>query len=179
MSKAARLLWKIPVALLVIVIGTFMANQAGWSGADLMLNTDLMGFFEHLITAFMFFASLALCYGAVVLVDRLTKPMLWLLVPLFLYSGVVMGAWNGFMSDFDSTRSAVIRHRYANAYALNHMTARGRYRSCNDQRISLTDDAQAVCERVMKGAPGEIIAGSEHHCGVFGILTCYSTAPLK
>ena len=177
MPKTASLLWKVPVALLAIVLGTVAANQAGWSGADLFFNADLMGFFEHLVTGFMCVVSMALCYGAVILVERLAKPLLWLLIPLFLYAAVVIGAWNGFASDFDHTRGQVIRYGYANAYALDHMSPRGRYRSCNDRRISLTDDAQEVCVRVMKGASGEIIPGSEHHCGVFGILTCYDTAP--
>jgi hypothetical protein len=179
MPNIPTLLWKIPIVICVTVLGTMFANQAGWSGADLLLNADLMGLFVHISAAALFFVSLALCFGGIVLIKRIAKPMLWIVLPVFLYAAVLSGAWNGFASDFDTTRAAVIQHGYANAYALEHMSPRGRYRSCDDRRIRLTDDAKAVCDRVMKSSPGEIIPGSEHRCGLFRILVCYDASPKK
>ncbi|HTB18986.1 MAG TPA: hypothetical protein VK708_12775, partial [Bryobacteraceae bacterium] len=75
----------------------------------------------------------------------IAKPVLWFMVPICLYSALVMGAWNGFASDFDGTRGNAIKHHMANAYALAHMSEKGRFLSCQDDRIELTDDAKAVC----------------------------------
>jgi hypothetical protein len=64
----------------------------------------------------------------------------------------------------------------ANAYALEHMSEKGRFLSCQDDRIELTDDAKAVCVRVLNPARGERIPGSEHRCGFLGMLSCFNTA---
>jgi len=72
----------------------------------------------------------------------------------------------------------VITHQWANGYALEHMGARGRFRTCEDQQIQLTDDAKAICARVLNVAPGERIPGSEHKCGFLGMLSCFDTGPI-
>ena len=97
-----------------------------------------------------------------VLVFKIAKPALVLIVPIVLCSAAVPGVWNGFASDFDATRVEVIRYQYANGYALEHMSRRGLLRTCQDARIELTDDAKAVCARVLNVGPGERIPGSEH-----------------
>jgi hypothetical protein len=81
--------------------------------------------------------------------------MLWVLVPFLMYAAVVLGAWNGYVSDFDPVRGEAIAHHYANAYAIEHMTPRGRYLSCQDKRIELTDDAKAACARALNVGPSE------------------------
>lgn len=101
------------------------------------------------------------------------------MVPIMLYSALVLGAWNGFASDFDATRGEAIKHHFANAYALDHMSERGRFLSCQDNRIELTDDAKAACVRALNPAPGERIPGSEQRCGFLGMFSCYKTAPEK
>jgi hypothetical protein len=77
---------------------------------------------------------------------------------------------------FDATRGEAIKYHLANAYALEHMSERGRFLSCQDSRIELTDDAKAVCGRALNPAPGERIPGSEHGCGFLGMFGCFSTA---
>ena len=80
------------------------------------------------------------------------------MVPILLYSGLVLGAWNGLASDFDATRGEAIKHRLANAYGLKHMSERGRLLSCQDDRIELTEDARALCAQTLKSGPGERVS---------------------
>jgi hypothetical protein len=175
---AWRIIWKIPAVAVALLIGVIGANQAGWSGAELFLNSSLMGIFEEFITGLLANVGLIAAVGAAFFVHKIAKPMLWVLVPVFLYSAIVPGAWNGVASDFDATRGEAIKHHYANAYALEHMSPRGRFLSCQDNRIELTDDAKATCASALTaGRPGEAIAGSEHKCGLFGMFSCFDTIP--
>jgi hypothetical protein len=164
-----------------------------------------MGPIESFVTLFLFAVGAAMTVGSVFLVLRIAKPALFVMVPILLYFAVVMGAWDGLASDFDATRREVLKHRWANGYALEHMTERGRFRTCHqgiytapfywqnapeegspgipgavDNRgidtgmgISLTDDAQAVCQRAMTVGPGERVPGSEHKCGFLGTSVCF------
>lgn len=177
--KIVPAIWKIPAVALVLVVGAVGANQAGWSGAELVVNAPLMGPLENLITGVVFSLGTVVTVGAVLVVQRIAKAVLWLMVPILLYSALVLGAWNGFGGDFDATRLEAIRHRFANAYALEHMSPRGRYRSCEDERIELTEDGKAYCARVLNVAPGEAIPGSEHRCGFLGMFSCFKTAQAK
>ena len=95
------------------------------------------------------FAGVVVAIGALFLVYNIARPLLWAMVPMFLYSGIVLGAWDGVLGDFDATRVAAIKHRFANAYALEHMSSRARVNSCKDDRIKLTDDAVVVCARIL------------------------------
>jgi hypothetical protein len=103
------------------------------------------------VTTLLAFA-VAMTVGPVILIRRIAKPALWLAVPILLYVGIVPGAWNGIASDFDATRVGIIREGYANAYALEHMSPKGRHLTCRDERIDLTDDAKVVCERDLNSA---------------------------
>jgi len=173
-----RVLWRIPVVAVALLIGMLGANQAGWSGAELFFNSSLMGTFEEFITGVLANVGLIAAVGATFLVQKIAKYMLWVMVPVLLYSAIIPGAWNGVASDFDYTRGQAIQHHYANAYALEHMSPRGRFLSCQDDRIELTDDAKATCASALTaGRPGEIIAGSEHKCGLFGMFSCVNTVP--
>ena len=142
-----------------------------------------MNSIDDLVTGIFFCIGGTIAIGAVMLIQRLAKGALWLAVPILLYSAAVPGAWNGFASDFDATRGEAIKHGYANAYALDHMSVRGRYLTCNDARIKLTDDGKEACARALTVGPGEPIPGSEHSCS--GLLdrllgtTCFNTAPEK
>lgn len=169
--------WKTPVVLIALFAGAFGANQVGYSGADLAANNQLMGIFEDFITGLYCIIGATVCYGTFMLLRRIAKPALWLMVPVCLYCALVLGVWNGFASDFDTTRGEAIKHHYANAYAIEHMTERGRYLSCHDERIHLTEDAQAACTRALTVGPGERIPGSEHRCGFLGMSSCFYTAP--
>jgi hypothetical protein len=175
MTVVWNILWKIPVVTGALVIGTLAANQAGWSGAELIVNSPDTGV-GNFITDILFTAGAAISIGAVLLVQRIAKPILWAMVPFLLYSAVVPGAWKGVVSDFDATRGSAIQYHRANAYALEHMTERGRFLSCQDERIELTEDAKAVCAHALNGDPGERIPGSEHSCGPFGMFSCFNTA---
>ena len=131
------------------------------------------------ITDLFFALGAGVCYGTLTLVQRIAKPALWVMVPICLYSALVLGVWDGFASDFDATRREAIKYHMANAYALEHMSERGRFLSCQDDRIELTDDAKVVCAQALNPAPGEPIPGSEHRCGFLGMFNCVSTAPDK
>jgi hypothetical protein len=138
-----------------------------------------MGPVEDFITGLIFSAAAAVSVGTILVIQRIARPFQWIVVPVLVYVALVPGAWNGFAGDFDARRVASIRHRFANAYALEHMSQRARYRSCNDNRIELTDDAKAVCARVMNIAPGTRIPGSERRCGFLGMFSCFSVGPSK
>jgi hypothetical protein len=175
--RVASFLWKGAVVAVAFVAGAFAANQAGWSGADLVVNAPIMETAEDLITGVTFGASFSVIVGTVFLIYRLAKHVLWVAGPILLYVALVPGVWHGVQSDFDVTRGAVLLEGRANAYAIEHMTERGRYRSCNDDRIQLTDDAKAACKRALDVGPGEPIPGSEHKCGLLGQYVCVYTAP--
>jgi hypothetical protein len=167
------LLWKAPVVTGAVAVGAIGANQAAWSGADLVVNSPLMGMFEDFIAGIFFSLGVAVSVSSFLLVRKIAKPALWLMVPIFLYAAIVLGVWNGFASDFDGTRLEARRHHYV----LENMSPRGRFRSCDDGQIDLTDDAKAVCERLMNANPGDRIPGSEHRCGLLRMFSCFNTAP--
>jgi hypothetical protein len=177
--KFLSIIGKTVVVAAALIVGVFAASQAGWSGAELVVNSPIMGMVENFLTGILFTIGSAVTIGTVVLIQRLAKGALWLVVPILLYVAAVPGAWNGFASDFDATRGEAIKHGYANAYALEHMSARGRYLTCNDGRIKLTDDGKEVCARALTVGPGEPIPGSEHRCGLLGMFGCFNTAPGK
>src|SRR5271166_1350387 len=174
-----RIIWKTPVVVVALLLGSLGASQAGWSGTELVVNSPVMGPLEDFVTGIIFAISAAMAVGPLVLVHRIAKPALVLMVPILLYSAVVPGGWDGFASDFDATRVQAMRYHYANAYALEHMSPRGLFRTCQDEQIELTDDAKAVCGRALNVGPGERITGSEHHCGLLGMSACFDIAPGK
>jgi hypothetical protein len=174
--KIPPIIWKVPVVAAALLAGLLGASQAGWSGAELVVNAPLMGPSEDFITGIFFSIGAAVSVGSVMVVQRFARPARWIMVPILLYVALVPGAWNGFAGDFDATRVEAIRHHFANAYALNHMSERGRYRSCKDERIELTDDAKGVCAQALNAAPGEPIPGSEHRCGLLRMFGCVDTA---
>ena len=97
------------------------------------------------------------------------------------YSALVLGLWSGIVSDFDYSRGEAIRYHTGNSYVLSHMTPRGLYRSCHDDRIELTEDGKAYCASALKVGPGENIPGSEHMCiglweWIFGKPVCFYTS---
>lgn len=167
------LLWKTPVVIGALVVGCVAANQVGWSGAEFISDRGEAG----LLTDLLFSISVLISYGIVVFIQRIARPMLWVMVPIFLYVLIVPGVWNGFASDFDTRRGEAIKEHYANGYILEHMSDRGRFLSCQDNRIALTDDAKEVCARALNVPPGQRIPGSEHRCGPLGFLECFETAP--
>lgn len=173
--KTTPLVWKVPLVAGAVLIGTIAANQAGWSGAEVIVSRGDTGFMAALLVT----VGAGISYGTFALVQRIAKPVLWVMVPMFLYSALVLGAWNGFVSDFDAIRGEAIKHHLANAYALDHMSERGRFLSCQDYRIELTEDAKAMCAQSLNVAPGARIPGSEHSCGFLGIFNCFDTAPQK
>lgn len=175
MSSVGKLFLKAPVVAGAMVIGSIAASQAGWSGAEAVASRGSAG----LITDLFFTAGVTISLGSAALVNRIAKPVLWVMGPILLYSALVLGAWNGFASDFDATRAEALKHHLANAYALDHMSERGRFLSCQDKRIELTDDAVAFCARALNPAPGERIPGSDHRCGFLGMFSCFDTAPRK
>ncbi|MGH7074218.1 MAG: hypothetical protein ACREFD_08460 [Stellaceae bacterium] len=144
--KIWTVVWKAVAVFFFIVIGTIASGQGGWSGGKLLFYPHLFagGHAVAPLTLFVIglFGSIALPYAAF----RIAKWSLLLFVPVMLYSGLVLGLWNGVASNFDYTRGEAIKYHYANAYALQHMSRRAFELSCHDARISLTPDAKALCE---------------------------------
>lgn len=171
--KIPPFVWKPPVVVGALLIGSLAASRTCWSGAEAIVSRGDASF----TTDVLFTLGAGVCLGTLTLVQRIAKPVLWVMVPIYLYYGLVMGAWNGFVSDFDATRGEAIKHHMANAYALEHMSEKGRFLSCQDDRIKLTDDAKVVCAHALNPAPGERIPGSEHRCGFLGLFSCFDVAP--
>ena len=140
--KPASLLWKIPLALLALPVGSFSASQFGWSGAEFLLNGGL-------VEGAVFLISASVCFGVFLLMKQLAKPVLWVIVPLCLYSALVKGVWDGIYSDFDAKRGEAIQHRWADARVLAQMSEKGKRLSCQDGRIELADDAKAKCSEIL------------------------------
>lgn len=176
MSYGWKILWKIPVVTLAVAIGSMAASQAGWSGAEMVVN-----FFSFnqdsgsFVTKLFFVVGFTISVGTLMLVRRIAKPMLWLMVPILAYFAAVPGVWNGTASDFDSTRYEAIKYKSANADALDQMSERSRFLSCQDSRIELTADAKVVCEHLLNVGQGDHAPGGEHGCGPFGIFGCFSS----
>lgn len=179
MPRASQLLWKIPTVIIAVILGLIGASQAGWSGADVILNFREMGLASAFGTSIFFFIGFALWYGTFLLIKWAVKSLLWVMIPLSIYVAIVPSALNGYVSGFDGSRSVVLKNGWANSYVLEHMTPRGRYESCSDNRIRLTEDAVGVCRSAVSGAPGEVVPGSGHRCGLFGLVNCYNIVPQK
>jgi hypothetical protein len=153
--RVISIIWKTLAVTVALLFGMLGASQVGWSGAEVIATAAIMGPEEKLGTAIVFAISGVISVGAIVLIYRLAKHVLWLAGPVFLYLAVVPGAWNGYASDFDAMRVEVIKASYANAFALERMKARGRYQTCHDERIELSDDARAICARALVTSPGD------------------------
>jgi hypothetical protein len=161
------------------VVGALGAFQLGWSAADLVVNAPFNGVLGNFISGLLFGAGVLVAYGAIFVVEKFAKPLLWVLIPVFVYCAAVPGAWNGVATDFDRTRGEVMKRHYANGYAIDHMTDRGRYLSCQDESLQFTADAKAACAKALHVSPGERIPGSEHRCGFLKMLSCFDNAPAK
>lgn len=164
--------WKTLLIVAAALVGVMGAMQAGWSVTELLVTSSLMGGIEASATRFAAGLGFVMLIGSIYIINAFANKVLWLALPIFLYISGVQ-AWNGFVSDFDYTRGKAIQYRYANAYVLNDMSQRGRYLSCHDERIDLTDDAKAVCAGLIDVGPGVYIPGSEHKCGFLGMFTCF------
>jgi hypothetical protein len=63
--KIVHIIWKAPVVIVALLIGALAANQAGWSGAELVVTSQLMGPLEDLVTAIFFSLGAAVSAGTV------------------------------------------------------------------------------------------------------------------
>jgi hypothetical protein len=158
-GKAFSFIWKVPAVAIALIVGILFISQAGWSGAEVVVNIQIMEWWDTLGTTVIFGVSAIVGAGTVFVIYRLAKHVLWVTAPVFLYTALVPGVWNGYMSGFDATRAQSLQHGYANAFALEHMSERGRYLTCNDDRIELSDDTKPVCARALRTMSG----GSSRH----------------
>jgi len=145
--RFVSIIWKTVVVAGALLVGLLTANQVGWSGAEVVLTAPIMGLADTLGTTVIFAISALITVGSIILIYRIAKHVLWFAAPVFLYLAFVLGAWNGYMSDFDATRALVLQHGYANALALERMRPRGRDLTCKEGLIELSDDAKAICSR--------------------------------
>ncbi len=83
-----KIVWKPPVVVVALLIGSLGATQAGWSCAELVVNAPLMGPIEDFVTGIMFTVGTAMTIGPLILVHRIAKPALYLMVPILVYSAV-------------------------------------------------------------------------------------------
>lgn len=140
-------IWKTLALIIALVIGLIAANTLGWNGGAWLIggaSTDregIGGFINHSIMVVGAIGCVAVLY----FVARIAKWALWVFVPLMLYAAVVLGTWQGVASGFDSTRIEVIRHHYANAYALKHMRPSAINATCHDPKIFIDEDARVFC----------------------------------
>lgn len=151
LKLAVAVLWKTPALIVALIVGAVAANSLGWNGAAFLLggrgNTEgLGGFLNHFILIVAFVGCAVVLY----FVRSVARWALWGFVPVMAYAALVLGVWDGLASGFDVTRREAIKHHAANAYALRHMSPHGLALSCDDARISLTDDAKAVCATLPK-----------------------------
>ena len=172
-AKPLDLIWKVPVFLGLLVVGSVAASQLGWTLCQSIVEDHFGNFIDDLILGI----SVVVIVFSFNFSKRLLPRLHWIAVPVLIYMAVVPGAWNGFASDFDSTRGDILKHGYANGYAIERMSDRGRFLSCRDKRIRLTEDAVAACNKALTVPAGERIPGSEHRCGFLGFLECFDTAP--
>ena len=91
MSRITGLLWKITAVVIAALLGLICANQAGWNGADVALNFKETGLIGDFLESLMFLVSFGICYGAILFVKWIAKPLLWVMVPMFLYAAIVPG----------------------------------------------------------------------------------------
>jgi hypothetical protein len=118
MPAVWKIVWKTPIVMIALLLGAAGANQAGWSGTELIVSGPIMGILEDFITGLAWSIGTAISIGTFMPVQRIASPVVWLMLPMFLYSALVLGAWNGVVSDFDATRLEALKHHAANAYAL-------------------------------------------------------------
>lgn len=151
MRESVTPVWKTFAVILAVIVGIFASNTAGWNlGASLFGPADYSEGFGGFLNTIMGGIGLTASVAVLYFVFRIAKWVLWGLVPVMLYFAFVVGLWNGLGSDFDTTRLAAIRYHYANAYALQHMSATAFALSCADARITLTEDAKALCRSPTK-----------------------------
>src|SRR5260370_24470064 len=165
MRLIGKVLWKTALVVGALVIESLGAYQLGWTGADLIINAPFNGAFGDFISGLFFGVGAVAASAAVILVQRIAKPILWAMVPILIYCAAVPGVWNGVVTDFDATRGAVMKRHDANAYAIDHMTDRGRYLSCQDENIELTADAKVPGARALTVVLGELVPECENRCG--------------
>ena len=146
--RFVSIIWKTVVVAGALLVGLLTANQVGWSGAEVVLTAPIMGLADTLGTTVIFAISALILTGSIMLIYRIAKHVLWFAAPVFLYLAFVLGAWNGYMSDFDATRAYLLQTGVpANAYALEHMGVRARDLTCKEGRVEPSDDAKAICSR--------------------------------
>ena len=144
---ALTVLWKTAAMIPIILLSIYAANTAGWSVGGTMLgpkqySTGLGGWFNDVVGGLGIIGSVGIYY---VTHRYIAKWAAYILVPIMLYSALIMGVWDGVAGDFDTTRIACLKHHYANAYALRHMRPDAAALSCRDSRITLDDDAKQWC----------------------------------
>jgi len=97
-----KIVWKTPVVAVAMIVAALGAIQAGWSGAELIVNAPLMGPIESLVTVFMLAVGAAMTIGSAFLVLRIAKPVLFLMVPILLF--LLLCRVHGMASAASSTR---------------------------------------------------------------------------
>src|SRR4051794_37779791 len=90
------------VAIVVaLLLGLGFSSQAGWSGGEVILTDWQMGAAEATLIFIIFAVSALLFIGCTAVIYRIAKLTLWIATPVFLYSTLVLGVWNGYASAFD------------------------------------------------------------------------------
>ena len=177
--KMVSIVWRTVVTIVAIVIGAVAADQIGWSGADLALYEPLMDWVETGLNLLFLILAVVVAFGSILLVEYCIPRAIYIQVPIMAIA-LIIDTWNGYWSDFDYTRLQALKRpsEPANAYALQHMTKRGLYLTCNDTRIHLTEDGDKYCAEKLVVAPGEQVPGSEHYCGNYLLNVFFRQSPL-
>lgn len=75
------LIWEIPLVAAALVIGTMATSQAGWSGAEVIVLRNNAPFIAELY----FVVGAGISCSAFALVQRIAKPVLWVMVRCILF----------------------------------------------------------------------------------------------
>lgn len=142
--KLATAVWKTTAVILAIIVGMLASNPAGWNGGAALLGPVTSSGRLDFVNLTIGVVGLFGCVAVVYFVFRIAKWVLWLLVPIMLYFGLVIGLLHEIASDFDVTRREAIRHHYVNAYALRHMSTHAFDLTCHDTKTTLTEDAKVL-----------------------------------
>ena len=72
-SPILTFVWKVPAVFVLIILGVFASSQVGWSGLDVILNFQIMGLIEQLVSWPILVASGIFLLAIIYAIEKLSK----------------------------------------------------------------------------------------------------------